>query len=59
MLNVKIWWNVSIDKRLRADSSLLKLSPGVYLSYDVKHALYVYQSFHVSPTADDVRFLAK
>lgn len=39
------------------DMYALKLSPGRFFSSDVKHAVYVDESFPVSPTHDDVLFL--
>ncbi|KAI2491712.1 hypothetical protein MHU86_22855 [Fragilaria crotonensis] len=39
------------------DMSMLKLSPGRFFASDVHHALFVDESFPVSPTHDDVLFL--
>ena len=39
------------------DMAALKLSPGKFFASDVNHALFVDESFPVSPTYDDVLFL--
>ena len=39
------------------ESSLIKLTPGALFSKDVKHALFIDQSFNVSPSISDIQFL--
>ena len=54
---ILIWTQNAPDTLSSAEQYLLKLSPGKLFHPDVKSAVFIHQSFGVSPRADDVLFL--
>ncbi len=54
---ILIWTHNAPDTLSSAEQYLLKLSPGKLFHSDVKSAVFIHQSFGVSPRADDVLFL--
>jgi nucleoside-diphosphate-sugar epimerase len=54
---ILIWTQNAPDVLSTAERFLLKLSPGKLFHPDVKSAVFIHQSFGVSPRADDVLFL--
>ena len=54
---ILVWVKGAHKTRPTHDMAMLKLSPGRFFASDVRHALFVDESFPVSPTHDDVLFL--
>ena len=54
---ILIWTQNAPDMLSTAERFLLKLSPGKLFHSDVQSAVFIHQSFGVSPRADDVLFL--
>ena len=54
---ILLWPEETPKKVPEWEASLIKISPGAFFSDDVKYALFVDQSFTVSPNIVDIQFL--
>jgi hypothetical protein len=54
---ILVWVKDAHEPLATHDQVALKMSPGKLFAHDVKHALYVDESFALSPTHEDILFL--
>jgi nucleoside-diphosphate-sugar epimerase len=55
---ILIWVRNALSTLSPSDEAMLKVAPGRLFSTDVKSAVFVDQNFSVSPTVEDISFLA-